>query len=116
MFAAVNSVEPPILDFAIAKIVEGGKPWAKERMPLVEDRLRARLRELSNRLGYADWLDGQFSAGDLMMVAVLLRLKPSGMLEEFPSLFAFVARNEARPAYKRAFAAQLTVFIGKTAT
>jgi glutathione S-transferase len=115
MFAAVNSVEPPILEFSIAKLVEGDKPWAKERMPLVQDRLRARLKEISNRLGGADWLDGKFSAGDLMMAAVLLRLKPSGMIEEFPSLSDYVARAEARPAYKRAFAAQLAVFTGKPA-
>ncbi len=116
MFAAVNSVEPPILDFSIAKLMEGDKPWAKERMPLVQDRLRARLSELSNRLGRSDWLDGAFSAGDLMMAAVLLRLKPSGMIEEFPGLSAYVARAEARPAYKRAFAAQLAVFTGKQPT
>jgi glutathione S-transferase len=113
MFAALSTVEPPILDFAIARLVEGDKPWAAQRMPVVEDRLRHRLEELSYRLGDADWLDGAFSAGDLMMVAVLLRLKPSGMLERFPTLSAYVARGEARPAYKRAFAAQLAVFTGK---
>jgi glutathione S-transferase len=113
MFAALSTVEPPILDFAIARLVEGDKPWAAQRMPVVEDRLSHRLEELSYRLGDADWLDGAFSAGDLMMVAVLLRLKPSGMLERFPTLSAYVARGEARPAYKRAFAAQLAVFTGK---
>jgi glutathione S-transferase len=113
MFAALSTVEPPILDFANARLVEGDKPWAAQRMPVVEDRLRHRLEELSYRLGDADWLDGAFSAGDLMMVAVLLRLKPSGMLERFPTLSAYVARGEARPAYKRAFAAQLAVFTGK---
>ncbi len=109
MFAALNSVEPAILDLVIAKFVEGDKPWSKERLPLVVDRIRDRLRQLSARLGDADWLDGGFSAGDLMMVSVLLRLKPSGILGEFPSLAAYVARGEARPAYKRAFAAQLAV-------
>jgi glutathione S-transferase len=109
MFAALNSVEPPILDLAIAKLVEGDKPWAKERLPLVVDRVRDRLKQLSARLGDAEWLDGAFSAGDLMMVSVLLRLKPSGILNEFPSLAAYAARGEARPAYKRAFAAQLAV-------
>ena len=116
MFAALSTVEPPILDFAIARLVEGDKPWAAQRMPVVEDRLRHRLEELSYRLGDADWLDGAFSAGDLMMVAVLLRLKPSGMLERFPTLSAYVARGEARPAYKRAFADQLAVFTGKPPT
>ena len=116
MFAAVNTVEPPILDLAIAKLVEGDKPWAKQRLPLVEDRIRTRLSELSSRLGRADWLDGAFSVGDLMMVAVLLRLKPSGMLDGYSNLCAYVARGEARPAYKRAFDAQLAVFTGKPPT
>lgn len=107
MFAALNSVEPPILDLVIARIVERDKPWAKERMPLVIDRIATRLNQLSARLGDAQWLDGAFSAADLLMVSVLLRLKPSGMLNEFPSLAAYVARGEARPAYKRAFDAQL---------
>jgi glutathione S-transferase len=113
MFAAVNTVEPPILDLVIAKLVEGDKPWSKQRLPLVEERIRTRLSELSSRLGRADWLDGAFSVGDLMMVAVLLRLKPSGMLDGYPNLSAYVARGEARSAYKRAFDAQLAVFTGK---
>jgi glutathione S-transferase len=73
------------------------------------DRVRNPLDQLSARLGDADWLDGAFSAGDLMMVSVLLRTRPSGILDEFPKLAAYVARGEARPAYKRAFAAQLAV-------
>jgi len=107
MFAALNTVEPPILEIVIAKFQEGDKPWSKERLPLIMDRIRTRLGQLSARLGDAQWLDGDFSAGDLMMVSVLLRLKPSGILNEFPRLAAYVARGEARPAYKRAFAAQL---------
>jgi glutathione S-transferase len=109
MFAAVNTIEPPILDLVTAKIFEGDKPWAKERIPLVVDRVQNRLKQLSARLGDADWLDGAFSAGDLMMVSVLLRLRASGILDEFPTLSAYVARGEARPAYKRAFDAQLAV-------
>jgi glutathione S-transferase len=116
MFAAVNSVEPPILDLAIARIQEADKPWSKERMPLVEERLRNRLGQLSARLGDAEWLDGAFSAGDLMMVSVLLRARPSGILGEYANLAAFVARGEARPAYQRAFAAQLAQNTGKPAT
>jgi glutathione S-transferase len=107
MFAALNTVEPPILDLGIAKIVEGNKPWTQERLPLVMDRIRTRLGQLSTHLDVADWLDGAFSAGDLMMVHALLRLKPSGILDEFPTLSTYVARGEARPAYKRAFEAQL---------
>jgi len=109
MFAAVNTIEPPILDLQNAVIMERDKPWAKERLPLVKDRIRERLKRLSSRLGGADWLDGAFSAGDLLMVHVLLRLRPSGLLDEDANLAAYVARGEARPAYKRAFAAQLAV-------
>ena len=107
MFAALNTVEPTILELATAKLLEGDKPWAKQRLPLVEARVRSRLNQLSARLGDADWLDGAFSAGDLMMISVLLRLRPSGILDEYPNLAAYVARGEARAAYKRAFAAQL---------
>lgn len=109
MFAALNTVEPPILELVTVKFAEGDKPWKDERMVLVQERLRVRLTELGQRLGDAEWLDGGFSAGDLMMVSVLLRLRPSGLLNEFPSLAAYVARGEARPAYQRAFAAQLAV-------
>jgi len=112
MSAALNSVEPPILELSTARILEGDKPWAKQRLPLVEDRVRDRLAQLSARLGNADWLDGAFSAGDLMMVSVLLRVKASGILEEFPNLAAYLARGEGRPAYRRAFAAQLAVNSG----
>jgi len=113
MFAALNTVEPPILELVTAKILEGDKPWAGERLPLVKDRIRHRLDDLSVRLGDADWLDGAFSAGDLMMVHALLRLRPSGILDEYPNLAAYVARGEARPAFRRAFGAQLAVFTGK---
>ncbi|MBT2336211.1 glutathione S-transferase family protein [Variovorax paradoxus] len=109
MFAALNTVEPPILELVTAKFAEGDKPWKTERMPLVEDRVRARLNQLAARLGDGDWLDGDFSAGDLLMVSVLLRLRPSGLLNEFTGLAAYVARGEARPAYQRAFAAQLAI-------
>jgi len=109
MFAAVNTVEPPILDLGTARLLESDKPWHDERLPLVEDRVRNRLKQLSARLGDSDWLDGAFSAGDLMMVSVLLRLKSSGILDEYPNVATYLTRGETRPAYKRAFAAQLTV-------
>jgi glutathione S-transferase len=114
MFAALNTVEPPILDLQTTRLLEGEKSWYQQRVPIVEDRVRGRLDQLSDRLGDADWLDGAFSAGDLMMVAVLLRLKPSGMLDEYPRLSTYVARGAARPAYKRAFDAQLAVSTGKS--
>ena len=113
MFAALNTVEPPILDLQTTKFLEGDKTWYEQRLPLVKNRIRDRLGELSDRLGDAEWLDGAFSAGDLMMVTVLLRLKASGMLGEYPNLAAYVARGEARPAYKRAFDAQLALFTGR---
>lgn len=110
MFAAVNTVEPPILELMTARLLERDKPWTKERLPMLEGNIRDRLKQLSARLGQAQWLDGAFSAGDLMMVSVLLRLRSSGLVDEFPNLAAYVARGEARPAYQRAFAAQLAVF------
>ena len=113
MFAALNTVEPPILDREIATLVERDKTWYGERLPVLEDRVRVRLGQLSSRLGDADWLDGAFSAGDLLMVTVLRRLSGSGLLDGYPNLCAYIARGEARPAYKRAFADQLAVFTGK---
>lgn len=107
MFAAVNSVEPGILELFNAKIVERDQPWAAARLPIVVERARGPLRRLAACLGEAEWLDGAFSAGDLMMVSVLLRFRPAGILDEFPTLAAYVARGEARPAYRRAFDAQL---------
>jgi glutathione S-transferase len=116
MFAALSTVEPPILDLGTAKLLEGDRPWCADRLPLVQERVRGRLKPLSGRLGTADWLDGAFSAGDLLMVSLLLRLRASGILDELPNLAAYVARGEARPAYRRAFEAQLAVNTGKPAT
>jgi glutathione S-transferase len=117
MFAAVNTVEPPILEYGNARLLERDAPWTAGRMPLLEDRIRPRLRDLAGRLGDADWLDGAFSAGDLMMVSVLLRLRAaSALLDDYPNLAAYVGRGEARPAYQRAFAAQLAVFEGSAAS
>jgi len=112
MFAALNTVEPPILDRGIAILLEHDKAWFDERLLLLEDRVRVRLGELSHRLGAADWLDDAFSAGDLLMVTVLRRLTGSTLLDDYPNLAAYVARGEARPAYQRAFADQLAVFRG----
>jgi glutathione S-transferase len=115
MFAALNTVEPPIVERSAAWLMEQDKSWYAERLPLIEDRIRVRLGDLSSRLGDSDWLDDAFSAGDLMMVTVLRRLDGSGLLEEHPNLPAYIARGEARPAYKRAFDDQLAVFTGKPA-
>lgn len=110
MFAALNTVEPPIFDRSLATILERNQPWYEARLLALENSIRKRLGELSNHLGDADWLEGAFSAGDLLMVSVLLRAKTSGLLEEYPNVAAYVARGEARPAYRRAFDAQLAVF------
>ncbi|TPI21291.1 glutathione S-transferase family protein [Mesorhizobium sp. B4-1-1] len=109
MFAAFSTVEQPILDRTTAVILERDAAWHEQRLPLVDDRIRKRLAELSRHLGDSDWLDGAFSAGDLVMVGVLRRLQRSGLLNEFPNVAAYVARGEARPAFKRAFDAQLAV-------
>ncbi|MFL6767762.1 MAG: glutathione S-transferase family protein [Sphingomicrobium sp.] len=111
MFAALSTMEPPIVDRQIAVLLEGDKNWHEERLPIVEDRIRDRLGQLSSRLGDAEWLDGEFSAGDLLMVEVLRRLSGSALLDEYPNLSDYVARGEARPAFKRAFDAQLAVFL-----
>jgi glutathione S-transferase len=116
MFAALNTVEPPIVERTAAMLLEHDKPWYEARRPLLDDRIRVRLSELSTRLGEADWLDNGFSAGDLLMVTVLRRLDSSGMLPDYPNLAAYLARGEARPAYQRAFDAQLAVFTGTPPT
>jgi glutathione S-transferase len=110
LFAALNTVEPPIVEFGLATILERDKPWYAARQPMLEQRVRTRLGELSTALGQAEWLDGGFSAADLFMVTVLRRLERSGIVRDYPNLAAYVARGEARPAYQRAFAAQLAVF------
>jgi glutathione S-transferase len=116
MFAALNTVEPPIFDRSLARILERDEPWYEKRLRSLDETIRKRLADLSRHLGEADWLDGEFSAGDLLMVSVLLRLKASSdMLDDYPNLSAYVARGEARPAYKRAFAAQLAVFTAASA-
>jgi glutathione S-transferase len=112
MFAALNTLEPPIVELGMAMLFERDKSWYAERLPMLRDRVRVRLGELVRRLGEAGWLDGAFSAGDLIMVTVLRRLNASGLLDEYPGIAAYVARGEARPAFRRAFDAQLAVFTG----
>jgi len=113
MFTAIGTMEPPIVEYGMATLLEQDRSWYPERLPILEQRVRVRLSDLSSRLGEADWLDDIFSAGDLLMVAVLRRLGASGLLAHYPNLSAYVARGEARPAFKRAFADQLAVFTGR---
>ena len=112
MFAALNTVEPPITDHARATLFEADKPWSKPRLPAVRARIDERLGELADRLGPNEWLDGEFSAGDLLMIAVLRILDGTDMLESYPPLSAYVARGTARPAFKKALADQLAGFTG----
>ena len=110
LFAALNTVEPPIVELEQTGFTDGDKPWHAARVPMMQERIRTRLKSLSDRLGDADWLDGAFSAGDLMMVMVLRRLEGDGLVEEFANLVAYVERGKARPAYQRAYADQYAVF------
>jgi glutathione S-transferase len=116
MFAALNTLEPPIFDRSLVTILERDRPWYEERLAALDQIIRKRLDGLSSHLGDADWLDGAFSAGDLLMVTVLRRLQSSGILNEYPNLAAYVARAEARPAYQRAFEAQRAVFTSSSAS
>jgi glutathione S-transferase len=110
LFCALNTVEPPLVERGMAMLLERDQPWYAQRQPLLEQRARKTLGDLSACLGDSEWLEGAFTAGDLMMVGVLFRSKASGILDEYPNLAAYVARGEARPAFQRAFAAQLAVF------
>ncbi|WP_394538525.1 glutathione S-transferase family protein [Lysobacter enzymogenes] len=110
MFAALNTVEPPIFERAMTEVLERERSWYAERAAMLDERVHRRLGELSRHLGDADWLDGAFSAGDLLMTTVLLRLARFGTVEAYPNLAAYLARATARPAYQRAFAAQREVF------
>jgi len=112
MFAAHATMQPPIVEREASILMEKEKSWFAERLPILDDRVRVRLGQLSRRLGDADWLEGTFSAGDLLMINVLRRPAASALLEDYPNLAAYVARGEARPAFKRAFEAQLAVFTG----
>lgn len=115
MFAALDSVEPPIWDLSMAIVLEGDKAWSEQRLPILRDRVRTRLGQLSRRLGAGTWLDTGFSTGDLLMVSVLRRLNGTGLLEEHPNLAGYVARGEARPAFKRAFEAQRKLYADRPA-
>lgn len=114
MFAAKSTVEPVVVEGEVARLLEGDESWTKDRLPMIQGRIRTRLGDLSRRLGDADWLDCEFSAGDLLMVNVLRRPAASEIVKEFPNLAAYVARGEARPAFKRAFDAQYSVFAEAT--
>lgn len=104
IFAALNTVEPVVWDQVVARIIDSKQDWAKDRWPSVLERLQTRLSELAAALGENDWLAGEFSAGDLLMVQVL-RHTDAAILADYPTLAAYVARGMARPAFRRALAA-----------
>ena len=114
MFAAVDTVKAPIIEREAALLVERDRSWFAERQSMLDDRVRQRLGELADRLGDADWLDGAFSIGDIMMVGLLRRVEGSGLLEDRPNLVDYVARGKARPAFQRAFEAQFAVFADRS--
>ncbi|MGO3125616.1 MAG: glutathione S-transferase family protein [Advenella sp.] len=113
MFAALNSIEPPIWEWTMATVLESDQSWYEQRQHILQERVRARLEQFSRRLGQADWIEDQFSVSDLLVITVLRILKESTLLAEYPNLSAYVARGEARPAFKRAFAAQFAAFTGQ---
>jgi Glutathione S-transferase len=113
MFAAVGTVEPPIVEREQAAFTDPGQPWHHPaRFAFLDDRIRVRLGELSAFLGTKDWLDGTFSAADIMIVHVLRRAD-AALIEAFANLAAYIARAEARPAYQRAYAAQHALYSGE---
>lgn len=111
LFAALNTVEPPIIEREAAMLLDKEESWYRDRASKLDDAVRERLGEVAAYLGERDWLEDNFTVGDLMMVMVLRRLEDGpNLLAEFPNLLAYVARGEARPGYRRAFAAQKAVF------
>jgi glutathione S-transferase len=111
LFAALNTIEPPILNLAGIDLFYSGQEWAALRRPDAEAAVRKRLAELAAALGDKAHLDGpRFTAGDLMMATVLRILRHTELVAEQPSLAAWLGRCESRPAFKRALAGQMAGF------
>lgn len=110
LISALNSVEPVIFELADIDLFNRGEEWARLRRPQVIEKIEARLKLLADALGDRDWLEGRFTIGDLMMVSVLRNLRHTDLVAGQPTLAAYVARGEARPAFQRALADQLAVF------
>jgi glutathione S-transferase len=114
MFAALNSVEPSIMDLSFVNIFERDKPWSAPRRGSVEQRIDQRLADLSIRLGGQSWLDGEtFTAGDLLMVTVLRIIIGQRLVEKYDNLAAYMQRGIDRPAFQRALKAQMAGFTGE---
>lgn len=113
LISGLNSIEPMIFDLVMVNLFDKDEPYADLARPKMEQRLNDRLGELGKALGEKDWLDGgDFTVGDLLMVSALRGLRDTGMIEKHPVLAAYVARGEARPAFKRALADHMSVFEG----
>ena len=110
MFAALNSVEPHVQNFASLDVFHAGEEWARLRKPAAREVARARLDAVAAALRGRDYLEGEFTAGDLMMVSVLRILRDTDLVSSQPVLASYQARCEARPAFQRALAAQLAPF------
>ena len=110
IFAAINSIEPPVQELALIQLAYADQEWTKARKPMLEEWVGKRLAQLAKVLDGKDWLEGRFTAGDLMMVTVLRMLHTTDLLDREPAIKAYVARGEARPAFQRALAAQLAAF------
>ena len=110
-YAALNSVEPAIMNLLLIDIFFTGQEWAKLRRPGAEDFVKLKLKRLSDWLGDKQWLEGdRFTIGDLVMVTVLRNLRHTDMVAEFPNLAAYQKRGEGRAAFQQALQDQLTTF------
>jgi glutathione S-transferase len=117
LIAALNTVEPAIMQLVINDVFESDQSWSTERHPHVLATLHMRLADLQTRLGAQTWLEGDdFTVGDLTMISVLGGLRGTNVLDGFPGLAAYVARGEARPAHRKAMADHLAVFQREAAT
>lgn len=111
LIAALNSVEPSLMQIVNLDVFQAGKPWTEEARPSAVELARSRLRSTENALGEKDWLAGSFSVADIMMVTVLRNIDHTDILAEFPALSAYKARGEDRPAFRRALADQMAGFV-----
>jgi len=110
LIASLNSVEPAIFPLLMINVFNRGESWTEEARPKFMDRLEARLKCVSDAIGDKEWLEGRFTIGDLMLVAVLRQLRDTDVLSKFPNLAALVQRGESRPAFQRALSDQLATF------
>ena len=109
-YAALNSVEPAILNLLLIDVFYNGQEWAKLRRPGAEEFVKLKLGRVSTWLGDKDWLEDRFSIGDLVMITVLRFLRHTSLVDEIPNLAAYLKRGEARPAFQQALSDQLASY------